>query len=184
MQLKRGVMRKVSAIASAASIVLSAFSATFEIGEKDFLLDGRPFLVRCGEVHYARIPRAYWEHRLKMLHAMGCNAVGCYMFWNFHEREKGVFKWDGRADVAEFCRMAQREGLWVILRPGPYSCAEWECGGAPWWLMGNGERGTGNGGSLFPCGRRIQDGLCRRRTGCMRSDVSSRGFRSRREDRS
>ena len=110
-------------------------SHTFEIGESEFLLDGKPFLVRCGEIHYARIPREYWQHRLKMLRAMGCNAVGCYMFWNFHEREKGVFKWDGRADAAAFCRMAQEEGLWVILRPGPYSCAEWEGGGAPWWLM-------------------------------------------------
>lgn len=121
--------------ALAAAAMLLASAATFEIGEKDFLLDGKPFVMRCGEVHYARIPRAYWQHRLKMLRAMGCNAVGCYMFWNFHERERGVFKWDGRADAAEFCRMAQKEGLWVILRPGPYSCAEWEGGGAPWWLM-------------------------------------------------
>ncbi|MBQ6010786.1 MAG: beta-galactosidase [Kiritimatiellae bacterium] len=72
---------------------------SFEVGEKDFLLDGKPFVVRCGEVHYARIPRAYWRHRLQMLRAMGCNAVGCYMFWNFHEREKGAFTWDGRAEV-------------------------------------------------------------------------------------
>ncbi len=121
--------------ALAAVVTLAASAATFEIGEDDFLLDGKPFVMRCGEVHYARIPRAYWQHRLQMLRAMGCNAVGCYMFWNFHEREKGVFKWDGRADAAEFCRMAQKEGLWVILRPGPYSCAEWEGGGAPWWLM-------------------------------------------------
>ena len=132
-----------AALAAAATLFASA--ATFEIGEKDFLLDGRPFVVRCGEVHYARIPRAYWQHRLQMLRAMGCNAVGCYMFWNYHERERGVFKWDGRADAAEFCRMAQKEGLWVILRPGPYSCAEWEGGGAPWWLMGEGETGDGNG---------------------------------------
>ena len=124
---------------------LCVMARSFEVGEKDFLLDGKPFVVRCGEVHYARIPRAYWRHRLQMLRAMGCNAVGCYMFWNFHEREKGVFTWDGRADVAAFCRMAQAEGLWVILRPGPYSCAEWEGGGAPWWLMGEGELGTGNG---------------------------------------
>ena len=114
---------------------LCAMARSFEVGEKDFLLDGKPFVVRCGEVHYARIPRAYWRHRLQMLRAMGCNAVGCYMFWNFHEREKGAYTWNGRADVAEFCRMAQKEGLWVILRPGPYSCAEWEGGGAPWWLM-------------------------------------------------
>ena len=138
-------MRNVFLLAYAAASVLSAFSATFEIGENDFLLDGKPFVVRCGEVHYARIPRDYWQHRLRMLRAMGCNAVGCYMFWNFHERERGVFKWDGRADVAEFCRMAQKEGLWVILRPGPYSCAEWEGGGAPWWLMGEGETGDRNG---------------------------------------
>ena len=108
---------------------------TFEIGERDFLLDGKPFVMRCGEIHYARIPREYWRHRLQMLRAMGCNAVGCYMFRNFHERERGVFNWKGRADAAEFCRMAQEEGLWVVLRPGPYSCAEWECGGAPWWLL-------------------------------------------------
>ena len=134
---QRPDMRNVFLLAYAAASVLSAFSATFEIGENDFLLDGKPFVVRCGEVHYARIPRDYWQHRLRMLRAMGCNAVGCYMFWNFHERERGVFKWDGRADAAEFCRMAQKEGLWGILRPGPYSCAEWEGGGAPWWLMGD-----------------------------------------------
>ena len=120
---------------SAATDRLEARPHTFEIGEADFLLDGKPFVLRCGEVHYARIPHEYWRHRLKMLRAMGCNAAGCYMFWNFHERQKGLFKWDGRADVAAFCRMAQEEGLWVILRPGPYACAEWEGGGAPWWLM-------------------------------------------------
>ena len=107
----------------------------FELGEADFLLDGEPFVLRCGEIHYARIPRAYWRHRLQMLRAMGCNAVGCYMFWNFHEREPGKFTWEGRADAAAFCKLAQEEGLWVILRPGPYACAEWEGGGAPWWLM-------------------------------------------------
>ena len=110
---------------------------SFEIGEKDFLLDGKPFVIHCGEVHYARIPRPYWRHRLRMLRAMGMNAVGCYMFWNYHEREPGKFNWEGSADAAAFCRMAQDEGLWVILRPGPYACAEWEGGGAPWWLMAN-----------------------------------------------
>ena len=63
---------------------------TFELGETDFLLDGQPFVIRCGEIHYARIPRPYWRHRLQMLRAMGCNAVGCYMFWNYHERAPGV----------------------------------------------------------------------------------------------
>ena len=138
-------MKKILFIAA-----LSAFTAvfavdeaapapahTFEISmEKDaFLLDGKPFVIRCGEVHYARIPREYWRHRLKMLRAMGCNAVGCYMFWNFHERAPGTYYWQRQADAAAFCRMAQEEGLWVILRPGPYACAEWEGGGAPWWLL-------------------------------------------------
>ena len=108
---------------------------TFTIGEKDFLLDGKPFVIRCGEIHYARIPHQYWRNRLQMLRAMGCNAVGCYMFWNYHEREPGKFHWRWEGNVAEFCRIAQEEGLWVILRPGPYSCAEWEGGGAPWWLL-------------------------------------------------
>ncbi len=121
---------------------------SFAIGESDFLLDGKPFTIRCGEVHYARIPRPYWRHRLKMLRAMGCNAVGCYMFWNFHERESGKFEWSGEADAPAFCRMAQEEGLWVILRPGPYACAEWECGGAPWWLMSGDTKGGAKGISM------------------------------------
>ena len=149
-------MRRILAVALAVTFGMLCTASgvrthSFSIGDDSFLLDGRPFLIRCGEVHYARIPRAYWQHRLQMLRAMGCNAVGCYMFWNFHEREKGVFKWDGRAAVAEFCRMAQKEGLWVILRPGPYSCAEWEGGGAPWWLMkeeGRRKREEGRGISM------------------------------------
>jgi len=108
---------------------------TFEIGENDFLYDGKPFVIRCGEMHFARIPREYWQHRLRMAHAMGLNTVCAYLFWNFHELEQGKFNWSGMADAAEFCRLAQQEGLNVILRPGPYSCAEWEFGGFPWWLL-------------------------------------------------
>jgi beta-galactosidase len=107
----------------------------FEVGERDFLLDGRPFQIRCGELHAARVPREYWEHRLRMIRAMGLNTVCAYMFWNSHEPRPGEFNWDGRADIAEFCRLAQKCGLWVILRPGPYACAEWEMGGLPWWLL-------------------------------------------------
>ena len=108
---------------------------SFAIGESDFLLDGKPFQIRCGEVHAARVPREYWQHRLKMCKAMGLNAVCAYLFWNMHEPRPGQFDWSGQADAAEFCRIAQREGLWVILRPGPYACAEWEMGGLPWWLL-------------------------------------------------
>lgn len=106
----------------------------FVVGEQDFLLDGKPFVIRCGEIHFPRVPREYWRHRLKMCRALGLNAVCVYLFWNFHEWEEGTYRWDGPADAAEFCRIAQEEGLWVLLRPGPYSCAEWEMGGLPWWL--------------------------------------------------
>lgn len=108
---------------------------TFAIGTNDFLLDGQRFQIRCGEIHAARVPREYWRHRLQMARAMGLNTVCAYLFWNQIEPKPGKFDWSGQADVAEFCRIAQQEGLWVILRPGPYSCAEWEMGGLPWWLL-------------------------------------------------
>ncbi|QJE01895.1 beta-galactosidase [Massilia forsythiae] len=107
----------------------------FAIGDKDFLLDGKPLQIRCGEMHFARVPREYWPHRLKAIKAMGLNTVCAYLFWNYHEWREGKFDWSGQRDAAEFCRLAQAEGLWVILRPGPYACAEWEMGGLPWWLL-------------------------------------------------
>jgi len=110
---------------------------TFAIGTNDFLLDGRRFQIRCGEVHAARVPHEYWRHRLQMAKAMGLNTVCAYLFWNVHEPLPGKFNWSDEANVAEFCRIAQQEGLWVVLRPGPYACAEWEMGGFPWWLLKN-----------------------------------------------
>ena len=109
----------------------------FEIGEKSFLLEGKPFVIRSGEMHFSRIPREYWRHRLKMVRAMGCNTVCAYMFWNLHEPRPGRFDFTGANDVAEYCRLADEEGLKVILRPGPYACAEWDFGGFPWWLLKN-----------------------------------------------
>jgi beta-galactosidase len=108
---------------------------SFSIGEKDFLLDDSRFQIRCGEIHFERIPREYWRNRLRLCKAMGLNTVCAYLFWNSHEWEQGKYDWSNEKDAAEFCREAQEEGLWVILRPGPYSCAEWEMGGLPWWLL-------------------------------------------------
>jgi beta-galactosidase len=112
-----------------------ARAETFSIGNDDFLLNGKPFQIRCGEMHFARIPRQYWASRLRMAHAMGLNTVCAYLFWNLHEPAPGKFDFSGNSDIAEFCRLAQAEGLHVILRPGPYSCAEWDFGGLPWWLL-------------------------------------------------
>ena len=108
---------------------------TFAVGDDAFLLDGKPFVIRCAEMHFARIPKDLWRHRLQMVHTCGFNAVCAYMFWNYHEGVRGRYDFEGEKDVAEFCRLAQEEGLWVVLRPGPYTCAEWEFGGLPWWLM-------------------------------------------------
>lgn len=108
---------------------------TFTTGDKTFLLNGKPFAVKAAELHYPRIPRAYWEHRIKMCKALGMNTVCLYVFWNIHEQQEGKFDFTGNNDVAAFCRLAQKNGMYVIVRPGPYVCAEWEMGGLPWWLL-------------------------------------------------
>ena len=108
---------------------------TFEVGNKTFLLNGKPFVVKAAEVHYPRIPQPYWEHRIKMCKSLGMNAVCIYIFWNIHEQKEGQFDFTGNNDVAQFCRLAQKNGMYVIVRPGPYVCAEWEMGGLPWWLL-------------------------------------------------
>jgi beta-galactosidase len=133
--LRAGAAAVGSTLLPFSGIVHAAVSRRFAIGEHDFLLDGKPIQIRCGEMHFARVPREYWSHRLKTIKAMGLNAVCAYLFWNYHEWREGRYDWAGQRDAAEFCRLAQEEGLWVILRPGPYACAEWEMGGLPWWLL-------------------------------------------------
>lgn len=108
---------------------------TFEAGKGAFMLNGEPFVVKAAEIHYPRIPQQYWEHRIKMCKALGMNTICIYIFWNIHEQEEGKFDWSGNNNVAEFCRLAQKNGMYVIVRPGPYVCAEWEMGGLPWWLL-------------------------------------------------
>jgi beta-galactosidase len=108
---------------------------TFGIKGDQFVLDGKPFQIISGEMHYARIPREYWRDRLKKARAIGLNTVSTYVFWNAHEPKPGDYDFSGGLDVAAFIRMAWEEGLYVILRPGPYSCAEWDLGGYPAWLL-------------------------------------------------
>lgn len=109
---------------------------TFEIKDGNFVYDGKVIQIHSGEMHFARIPKEYWKQRLQMVRAMGLNTVCTYVFWNYHETAPGV--WDFTTDnrnIAEFIKLAGAEGLMVILRPGPYACAEWEFGGYPWWLQ-------------------------------------------------
>lgn len=100
-----------------------------------FLLDGRPFQIRSGEMHYPRVPRACWRDRMRKLRAMGLNTLCTYVFWNLHEPEPEQFDFSGQLDLAEYLRTAQEEGLLVIVRPGPYICTELDFGGFPGWLM-------------------------------------------------
>ncbi len=118
-----------------AQMLAAQKGGTFTTGDKTFLLNGKPFVVKAAELHYPRIPRAYWEHRIKMCKALGMNTVCLYVFWNIHEQEEGKFDFSGNNDVAAFCRLCQKNGMYVIVRPGPYVCAEWEMGGLPWWLL-------------------------------------------------
>jgi beta-galactosidase len=109
---------------------------TFAFSDKEFILDGKPFQIISGEMHPARIPAEYWQHRIRMAKAMGCNTISAYIFWNYHEIAEGVFDFNTwNRDLARFVSIAQQEGLWVILRPGPYVCAEWDFGGLPTYLL-------------------------------------------------
>lgn len=108
---------------------------SFEAGDNTFLLNGEPFVIKAAELHYPRIPKEYWEHRIQATKALGMNTICLYVFWNYHEPEEGLYDFSGQKDIAAFCRLAQKHGMYVIVRPGPYVCAEWEMGGLPWWLL-------------------------------------------------
>lgn len=118
-----------------------AFSqkGNLEIKGGQFLLNGKPFTIYSGEMHYPRVPSSYWKHRLQMMKAMGLNTVTTYVFWNYHEEAPGKWNFSGEKDLQKFIKTAKEVGLYVIIRPGPYVCAEWEFGGYPWWLQKNKE---------------------------------------------
>ena len=137
-------MKKRKTLALLAALALTSVSAsaagsntpsTFKAGDGTFLLDDKPFVVKAAELHYPRIPRPYWEHRIKMCKALGMNTVCLYVFWNLHEERPGEFDFSGDKDLAEFIRLCAANDMYVILRPGPYVCAEWEMGGLPCWLL-------------------------------------------------
>ncbi|MEX1829101.1 beta-galactosidase family protein [Luteibacter sp. CQ10] len=131
--MKGKVMTAVASLALA--MAAPAWASSLTIDGDHFMRDGKPYLVRSGEIHYPRIPREAWRDRLRKIKAMGLNTVTTYAFWNVNEPEPGKFDFSGNGDIAAFIRTAKEEGLDVILRPGPYVCAEWEFGGFPAWLL-------------------------------------------------
>jgi beta-galactosidase len=109
---------------------------TFKFSQTEFLLDGKPYQIISGEMHPARIPAEYWRQRIQMAKAMGCNTISAYIFWNYHEQSEGIFDFTSEnRNISEFIKIVQDEGMWLILRPGPYVCAEWELGGIPPYLL-------------------------------------------------
>ena len=105
------------------------------IKDGDFKMNGKSFRIYSGSMHYFRIMPEYWEDRLKKLKAAGFNTVETYVCWNMHEPRKGEFDFTGRFDIRRFIKTAQEVGLYAIVRPGPYICAEWDFGGLPAWLL-------------------------------------------------
>lgn len=109
---------------------------TFSVDSLNFLLDGKPYQIISGEIHYSRVPKEYWRQRIQMAKAMGCNTIATYVFWNYHETEKGKFNFTSEnRNLTEFIQIVQEEGLWLLFRPGPYSCGEWDLGGIPPYLL-------------------------------------------------
>ena len=119
----------------ASPLLKGAAAHTFTTEGTRFVLDGKPIVLRSGAMHYPRVPRAYWRDRMRKMRALGLNTLETYVFWNLHEPHPGKFDFTGNLDLAEYIRAAQAEGLWVLLRPGPYICSEWDFGGFPAWLL-------------------------------------------------
>ncbi len=106
-----------------------------EIKNKKFYMDSKPFDIYSGAIHYFRTVPEYWEDRLTKLKAAGFNTVETYVCWNLHEKKPGEFDFSGILDIEKYLEIAQKVGLYAIVRPGPYICAEWDFGGLPAWLL-------------------------------------------------
>ena len=106
-----------------------------EFKNRSVIIDGKPVQIIAGAMHYFRVPREYWRDRMQKAVQMGLNCIETYMCWNLHERKEGAFDFSGMLDIEAYIKLAQEFGLYVILRPGPYICSEWDNGGLPAWLM-------------------------------------------------
>lgn len=113
-----------------------SFSIDYE--RNTFVKDGKPFRYISGSIHPYRVPRELWQDRLDKMWAAGLNAIQVYTFWDIHEPYEGLWDFNGQNDIFHFLNLANSTGFVVVLRPGPYVCAEHDYGGLPWWLLSNG----------------------------------------------
>ncbi|KAI4805616.1 hypothetical protein KUCAC02_010220 [Chaenocephalus aceratus] len=125
----------LACLSASGNLVSGENSFSIDYKNNCFLKDGKPFQYISGSIHYSRIPRYYWKDRLLKMYMTGLNAIQVYVPWNFHEVVQGVQNFTGDRDLKHFLDLANQTGLLVILRPGPYICAEWEMGGLPAWLL-------------------------------------------------
>ncbi|MCK6080209.1 beta-galactosidase [Microbacterium sp. EYE_5] len=114
----------------------------FRIGDEHFELDGRPFRILSGALHYFRVHPDQWRDRIRKAKQMGLNTIETYVAWNAHAPQEGVFDLSGQLDLARFLDEVHDEGMYAIVRPGPYICAEWDGGGLPAWLFRSGTVGV------------------------------------------
>lgn len=123
---------------TAHTALASSFLPTniFKVENDQFVRNGVPVRIISGELHYFRIPSMYWVDRLARTKALGFNAIQTVVPWNYHETERGVLDFEGEKDLVEFLNLAWSMDMMVLLRPGPYICAEWDAGGFPVWLLG------------------------------------------------
>uniref|UniRef100_A0A0V0GCY9 Beta-galactosidase n=1 Tax=Triatoma dimidiata TaxID=72491 RepID=A0A0V0GCY9_TRIDM len=124
-----------SSISSGQQVVDKGRVFTIDYDTNEFVMDGEPFTYASGELHYFRVPQPYWRDRLRKFRYAGLNAVSTYIEWSLHEPSPNKFVFDGEANISEFIKIAQEEDLFVIIRPGPYICAERDFGGYPAWLL-------------------------------------------------
>ena len=124
-----------------ATVVPDGRPHRFEARDHRFWIDGQPTLLIAGEMHFGRVLSEDWDLRIRQAKAMGLNAISFYLFWNQVEREEGRFDFTGLTDVRRVLRLCRDNGMWAILRPGPYCCAETEFGGIPYWTLKHPEVG-------------------------------------------
>lgn len=122
-------------LAFSMAFVTDGYAADFKVKGTAFVLDGKPFQIRAGEMHYPRVPKEEWRNRIVMAKAMGLNTICTYVFWNLHESKRGEYDFSGERDVLAFVKLCGELGMHAIVRPGPYVCAEWDLGGLPAWLL-------------------------------------------------
>ncbi|MFA5293330.1 MAG: beta-galactosidase [Phycisphaerae bacterium] len=113
----------------------SASQGNITYDAKSFIVNGKRLLLTGGEFHYFRTPNELWENRIIKAKRCGANLITTYIPWSWHEQTEGKQCWTGDRDLGKFIELCQKHEIYLIVKPGPYICAEWDFGGHPDWLL-------------------------------------------------